>query len=44
MMSYLNFLVRLRSKGVFYVLEIIKVSLLVIFIIYLGFNANNTLI
>jgi hypothetical protein len=43
-MLYLNFLVRLKSKSMSYILAIKKVSLLVIFIIYLEFNINSILI
>jgi hypothetical protein len=43
-MLYLNFLARLRSRSVSCVLVIRKVSLLVIFIIYLGSNVNSILI
>jgi hypothetical protein len=44
MMLYLNFLVKLKSKSVSHTLIIKKVYLLVIFIIYLGFNVNSILI
>jgi hypothetical protein len=43
-MLYLNFLVRLRSRNVSHILVIKRVSLLVIFIIYLGSNINSILI
>jgi hypothetical protein len=43
-MLYLNFLVKLKSKCVSYTLIIKKVSLLVIFIIYLEFNVNSIFI
>jgi hypothetical protein len=44
MMPYLNFLARLKSKNTSHALAIKKVNLLVIFIIYLGFNVNSILI